>query len=130
MKAAWVDLKNQNEHSFIGKKKHKDEITATTKLAYNKVKIVAVNIVKVFLKMISLLIKKRQQSLVILAAQTKIMKIIFLQIYQLIWWTLRMMVKTVVDRVVDSGLADQPQLLFQYQYNFLPLTLLWFEKKN
>ena len=84
MKAACVDLKNQNEHSFIGKKKQKDGITATTKLAYNKVKIVAVNIVKVFLKMISLLIKKRQQSLVILAAQTKIMKIIFLQIYQLI----------------------------------------------
>ena len=66
MKAACVDLKNQNEHSFIGKKKQKDGITATTKLAYNKVKIVAVNIVKVFLKMISLLIKKRQQSLVIL----------------------------------------------------------------
>ena len=41
--------------------------------------VVAVNLVKVFLKVISLLIKKHQQAAVI-------MQIKFLQIYQHKWW--------------------------------------------
>ena len=33
MKGAWADLKNQNKHSFIDKKKHEDGVTAIIKLA-------------------------------------------------------------------------------------------------
>ena len=36
MKGAWADLKNQNKHSFIDKKKHEDGVTATIKLACDK----------------------------------------------------------------------------------------------
>ena len=36
MKVAWTDLKNQNKHSFIDKKIHKDGVTVTVKLACDK----------------------------------------------------------------------------------------------
>ena len=61
--------------------------------------VVAVKLAKVFMEVISLLIEKRQQVLVILITQTEVMKIIFLQIYQFKLCALRMMVKTVIVRV-------------------------------
>ena len=36
MKAARVDLKNRNKHSFTDIKKHEDSVTATVKLACDK----------------------------------------------------------------------------------------------
>ena len=36
MKVAWADLKNQNKHLFIDKKKQKDGFTVTVKLLFDK----------------------------------------------------------------------------------------------
>ena len=54
--------------------------------------VVAANLAKFFLKLINLLIKKHQQTPLILITQAKIMYIIILQIYQLNnkyseWWS-------------------------------------------
>ena len=54
--------------------------------------VVAANLAKFFLKLINLLIKKHQQTPLILITQAKIMYIIILQIYQVNnkyseWWS-------------------------------------------
>ena len=36
MKTAWVNLKNQNKHSFIDKDIHEDGVTVTVKLIFDK----------------------------------------------------------------------------------------------
>ena len=42
MKVAWADLKNQNKHLPIDKKKLKDDVTVTIKLAWDKTIVAAV----------------------------------------------------------------------------------------
>lgn len=57
----------------------------------------------------------------VLITQATIMKNFFLQINQLKRRALRMIVKIVVERVVDSDLGYIFKYLFQHQYKFLLL---------
>ena len=65
MKAAWVNLKNQNKYSVIDKKKHKDGVTVTVKLACYKDIVAAAEYSKSFSESDQSAYQELQQSLVI-----------------------------------------------------------------
>ena len=72
LKAARAGLKNQNKYLFIDKKKHKDCITVTVKLACDKDIVAAAEYSECFSESDQSAYKERQQSLVILITQAKI----------------------------------------------------------
>ena len=72
MKVAWADLKNQNKYSFIDKKKHKDGVMVTVKLACDKDMVAAAEYSKSFSESDQPPYQEPQQSLVILITQVKI----------------------------------------------------------
>ena len=67
----WADLKNQNKPLFIDKKKHQGGFTVTVKLACDK-DIVAAEHSESFSESDQSAYQERQQSLVILITQAKI----------------------------------------------------------
>ena len=72
MKVPWANLKNQNKYSFIDKKKHEDGVTVTEKLAFDKDTEVAAEYSESLFENDQSAYQERQQSLVILITQAKI----------------------------------------------------------
>ena len=73
MKVAWTNLKNQNKYSLIDKKKHEDGVTVTEKLACDKDTVAAAEYSESLFENDQSAYQERQQSLVILITQAKIM---------------------------------------------------------
>ena len=103
---------------FIDKKKHKDGVTVTIKLACYKGMVAATEYSKIFFESVQSAYQKRQQSLLILITHAKIIKIIFPQIYQLKWWALKMMEWC---RLIESWI----QILGQ-AWNVFPISIQFF----
>ena len=72
MKVVWAELKNQTKYSFIDKKKHEDGVTVTVNLACDKGLVAAVEYIENFSESDQSAYQERQQSLVILITQAKI----------------------------------------------------------
>ena len=100
---------------FIDKKKHKDGVTVTIKLACYKGMVAATEYSEIFSESVQSAYQKRQQSLVILITRAKIIYIIFLQIFQLKWWALRMIESC---RLIESWI----QILGQ-AWNVVPTSI-------
>ena len=102
MKIAWNDLKNQNKHLFTDKKKHEDGFTVTVKVSCDKVIVVAAEYTERFSESDQSAYQETSGVTSVFNNPSEdYVNYIFTN-----YLSARMMVKTVVDRVVDSDLVS------------------------